>query len=254
MIDTHCHLDDAKLDAKSIIETMKIDGLEKIITIGTSVTDIENVVNIAENNSDVYACIAIHPYYADSLTGDVEEKMAKLSKSSKVVGIGEFGLDYHDYPGAPSRDEQRRAFVSQIKLADKLSLPICLHIRDAHGDALEILKENSKYINNSGIIHCFSGSPEVAREYVKLGFYISFSGSITYKKSYEEIIKAVPLNRMLFETDSPYLAPQGLRGTINVPKNTIITAEFVADKLGLSYSEIEKIERENVLRLFKKIK
>ena len=254
MIDSHAHLDDDRLNVYEIVSTMKASGLEKIITIGTKPEDLYKAVEIARENKNVYACIAIHPYYADIYDEKVEKNIIDFAKDEKVVGIGEFGLDYHDYPGLPPKDVQMDVMEKQIKLAYSLKLPFSLHIRDAHGDALAILKKCKDYLKYSGIVHCFSGSKEIANEYIKLGLYISFSGSITYKKSYEEIIKSVPLDRMLFETDSPYLAPQGLRGQINEPKNTVITAKFVADTLDIDYKKLEAIERENIYRLFTKMK
>ncbi len=254
MIDSHAHLDDERLNVDDIVLSMKNDSLSKIITIGTKRDDIAIAANIASNYKDVYCCIGIHPYYADSYDDEIEKTIEKLAKNPKVVGIGEFGLDYHDYPGLPPRDVQKLVMEKQIKLAYKLKLPFSLHIRDAHGDAIEVLKKCKDYLTYSGVVHCFTGSKEVASEYLKLGLYISFSGSITYKKTYEEIIKAVPVNRMLFETDSPYLSPTPLRGTINEPKNTILTLKFVADTLDIDYKYLEKIEEENVLKLFSKIK
>lgn len=252
MIDTHAHLNDEKLNAKKIIDEMHTDGLSKIITIGASPDDFDDAILIASKHSDVYACIGVHPYYADVLDDSLLKRMKELALGDKVVGIGEFGLDFH--VDTPTRDVQKIAFEKQIRLAYEAKLPMCLHIRDAHGEALDILKKNIKFTKYGVIIHCFSGSREMAVEYVRLGFYISFSGSITYKKSNSEIVKAVPKDRILFETDAPYLSPQPLRGSVNEPKNTIITAKIVADLRGESFESLEQASDENVKRLFSKMK
>lgn len=252
MIDTHAHLNDEKLDATRIIGEMHTDGLSRIITIGASSDDFDETIKIALNNPDVYACIGVHPYYADTLSDALIERMKKLAREDKVVGIGEFGLDYH--VDQPSREVQRSAFERQIRLAYETKLPMCLHIRDAHGDALEILKQNKDFTKYGVIIHCFSGSKEMAEEYVRLGFYISFSGSITYKKTNVEILRVVPRDRILFETDAPYLSPQPLRGTVNEPKNTLVTAKIVAELLGERFEDLEKSADENTRRIFSKMK
>ncbi|MEG1582098.1 MAG: TatD family hydrolase [Clostridia bacterium] len=252
IIDTHAHLD--CLDELSyVISNMENDNLSTIITIATNMKDSFWTVLTAESNKNIYASVGVHPSHAgEELTEKDIGDLVGLSKHEKVVAIGESGLDYH-YEGT-DRDKQKELFKQMIAVASKCNLPLIVHMREATQDLIQILKENKEKLKNGVVIHCFSGSADTARELTEMGFYLSFSGSITYKKTNRELLKVVPLDKILVETDSPFLPPEPLRGSKNVPKNINITAQKIADILEMSLERFSKITTENSKRLFNKIK
>lgn len=252
MIDTHAHLDDKRLNHKEIIKNMQADGLDKIITVAASPSEFAEVLRIADSDPNVFACLGFHPYVAGEVTQNDYDRLIKLAKHKKVVGIGEFGLDFHTE--VPDRETQTRVFKELLVVASKLDLPVCLHVRESNAETIEILKQNKNLLQNGGVIHCYSGGKEEIKEYTNLGFYISLSGSITYKKTNSEIIKEIPLDRLLVETDCPYLAPQPVRGKTNEPKNVKYVIDYVAESLNKSPAEIERITNQNTYELFKKLK
>ena len=192
----------------------------------------------------------VHPEDANEYSENAQKKLIELCKSKKVVAIGEIGLDYH-YEGF-DKEKQKEVFLKQIVLADKLSLPIQIHCRDAMEDAMKILKENKDKLSRGGIFHCYSGSIEEAKEILKLGFSFSFGGVCTFKNARKavEVINFLPIENILLETDCPYLAPEPHRGEVNEPKNIPFIAEKIAQIKNIQLEEVAKITTENAKRIF----
>ena len=238
LIDTHAHLcDEIYSGAKEIIANMQSDGLEKIITVAYDLPSAEFNRELSEKNENIYFAAGVHPNNADE----------------KCVAIGEIGLDYHY--DSTNKENQRDALIKQLCVAEAAELPVAFHIRDAYDDAYKIIYENRAKIKKSAVMHCFSGSAETAKQYLDMGFYISFSGSVTFKnaKKFPEIIRGIPLDRILVETDAPYLTPDPHRGETNYPKFVHLTAKKIAEILGKDISEIARITTENAKRLFFKL-
>lgn len=256
MIDTHCHLNDEKLlpQADRIVADFKKDGIESAICVGYDMPSSQKAVELAERYQDVYAAIGIHPHDAATADFDAYEKLATLSSSKKVVAIGEIGLDYH-YDNCP-RAIQKGAFKEQIELAQTLGLPIVLHVRDAYEEARRTLLEMSAYLSNGVLLHCYSGSAEMVREFDAFDCYYAFGGAITFKgaKRNVEALKAVPLDRLLFETDCPYMTPTPFRGQVNEPKMITYVYDKAAEELSIDKEELQKITRDNAKRLFTRMK
>ena len=257
LIDSHAHLDDEKFDndREEIISKIKDAGIKNFITAGYSLGSSKKAVELAEKYDFIYATCGISP---NDIPQDEEkmwkqiseiEKMMKKQKN-KVVAIGEIGLDYYWEKDEKMRELQRKAFIKQIELANKLKLPIVIHTREAIMDTLEILKQN--LVDKKGVFHCCPQNRELIKEGLKLGFYISFAGPITFKssKNAEEMINLVPDNRILIETDSPYLAPEPVRGTRNDCRNVKYIAEKIAKAKNISLEEVAKITTQNVRELF----
>ena len=248
MIDTHCHLDMLKTeeDLKESIE--KVDYL---LTIGCDKEEISKAINLANKYDNVFASIGFHPYDVNDISDEDLQWLKELAqKEEKVVAIGECGLDYYrDYTPV---DKQKYFFERQIEIAKELNLPLIVHSREAPRDTEKILEKYAPY-PASGIIHCFGGDMQMMEKCIDLGFYISFAGNITYPKAenLRKVAKKVPLDRLLLETDSPFLAPQKKRGKPNKPSYIYYTRDFVANLLGLSPEELEKITDENAKRLLK---
>lgn len=252
LIDSHAHILYEDTNTKEIVDNMKADGLEKIVTIGTTAEISLKASEFVKNNKDVYCAVGIHPDYADEVTDKDLEIIDKLANEEKVVAIGEIGLDYH--VGDQNKEKQKDLFVKQILIAKKHNLPICIHTRNAPWDTYQILKEHKDDLVLPSIMHCYSEGGAYAKLFLNLGFCLSFSGNITYKKSDRSFLKTVPLDRILVETDSPFLAPEPLRGTRNQPKNVAITAQKVADCLEMDFEKFCNITVENTYRVYKKMK
>ena len=251
-IDTHSHLYDDKLknDIENILLRARENKVEKIIVAGCDIPSCEDVIELSKKYPEIYVNIGIYPQYADNYNKNIENRLKELAKNEKVVGIGEIGLDF-TYENV-SREIQKETLLKQIKLAHELKLPIVLHGRDSYGELVNLLKENKELISYGGTFHCFTGSKELAKEIVKLGFYISVGGVSTFQNSVnvKEMIKTVPLENLILETDSPYLAPVPKRGKINEPSFIPFTAENLAELKGVSKEEIEEITTKNAKRLF----
>ena len=246
MIDTHAHLLMLK-NKNEVIENMKSDDIDFIVNIGTTLEDSEEGVLLAQNNEKVYATVGIYPEYSLTTTDGDLKNLEVLASKDKVVAIGEIGLDYHyEY----DKESQKELFVKQLKIADKLGLPFCVHCRDAASDVYEILKENKNLINHSGLMHCYSEGREWFKKFLDLGLYLSFSGNITYKKSDRSFLKEIPLDRILVETDSPYLSPEPVRGRQNESKNVKYVIEKIANEIGISAEELQKITTENAKKFY----
>ena len=254
--DSHAHLFD-DTEAKEIISCMQNDGIEIIVNMAGSIDSARFASKISKESKNIYYMFGLHPYDTDCYNEEYIRFITNLSKEDRgrLVGLGEIGLDYH--VESPTKEEQIFCFVEQLKLADKLSLPVSLHIRDAHEDAIKILNDNKNLLNNSGIIHCFSGGEEEAKEYLNLGFMISMSGAITFKRkdeqlsSLEKALLVIPKDKLLIETDSPFLCPVPYRGKKNEPKYVLLTAMHIASVLERDVNEIIKETKENLLRVLK---
>ena len=255
-VDTHCHLDDEKLKGNldEIVANFRAANVGIVINMGCDAATSILVKSQAEKYDGVYFAAGIHPMDVEKATDKDLERIAALFNHPKCVAVGEIGLDY--YWDKTFKDKQKEFFAAQIALAKKAGLPINVHVRDAMGDALEILKNNKENLTFGGVMHCYSGSLETAKELIKLGLYISFGGTLTFKnaKNAVEVAAAVPIDRILTETDSPYLAPEPVRGTVNSPVNIPYIVARLAEIRGAEISEIESAVYNNTLTLFKKIR
>ena len=222
LIDTHAHLQDEQFDSDrgEVIARALAAGVERIINIGDNIESSARGVKLAADYPELYAAVGIHPQEAGRMQPSHEELLASWAKLPKVVAIGEIGLDY--YYENTSRECQKEVFIRQLDLARQLHLPVCIHDRDAHGDLMAILAKEGKGL--AGVIHCFSGSGEMARELVRSGWHIGIDGPLTFKNAAKlpDVVRQVPLERLLIETDSPYLAPVPMRGKRNEPAHANI--------------------------------
>ncbi|MEB3195826.1 MAG: TatD family hydrolase [Candidatus Sericytochromatia bacterium] len=251
LFDTHCHLDVPAFDAdrEEMLQRARRGGVGTMLVPGISLPDLPRVLALAEREPDVWAAVGVHPHEAASWTPQAIDALRALALHPKVAAIGEMGLDYY-YP-EPPREIQREAFAAQVQLAAELGKPIIVHDRDSHADVLAIL---TNHLNREvgGVMHCFSGSPEFARECVAIGMFISFAGPVTFKNAHhlQQAAASVPLDRLLVETDSPYLAPVPHRGKRNEPAHVVHVAEKLASLHGLAPDEMIRRTRENGRRLF----
>ena len=258
-IDSHCHVDGVEFDSdrQEVIDRAKAAGVEKMLVIGTGdATKFNNftrVVELAEANKNIFASIGIHPHVAKTFDDEAERRLVELAKSTpKVIGWGEIGLDFFYEHSA--RDVQKEVFRRQITIARELDLPIIIHSRDADLETVEILTEECADRNfQGGIMHCFGGTPEMAETLMDIGFLISFAGNVTFKKAenLREAAKIVPLEKLLIETDAPYLAPIPFRGKRNEPAFVVETAKFLADFYNISVENLAQATTTNFLRLFR---
>lgn len=251
LIDSHAHLLEERLreNIPQILADYTNNDVEMSVEIGCDMESSRGAVELAGQYKNIYATVGLHPEYAESATEDDFAQIEKLAQSDKVVAIGEIGLDYHyDY----DKTAQKSVLIRQILIADKLNLPIVIHLRDAYQDMEEILKEYKNHINNGILLHCYSGSREMISRFAFLDPYYAFGGSITFKKNNRaEVIRAVKRDRLMLETDSPFLSPEPNRGKLNTPNNLKFVAMRMADDLDVSYDEIAKITNENTKRFYK---
>lgn len=254
LIDVHAHLTDGRYDggADGVIRDFKDFGGEYIIDAGYGLSSSEGALKNAEKYAEVYCTVGVHPENAREYSDEAEGFLSAAAKSSKCVGIGEIGLDYH-YDGY-DKSLQKEIFARQIALANALGLPFVVHSRDASRDVLELLKAHKNEINHGFLMHCYSESAEQARAYIELGAYFSFGGVVTFKNAKkEEIIKTVPLDRVLAETDSPYLTPEPFRGRLNQPKNVKFVYEKLADVYGVGAESFAEQVENNAFSLFRRL-
>ena len=251
-IDSHTHLDDQRFDADraEVIQRALAAGIDTMLEIcGTDIAkgSLDLGIRLAENYPFVYAAIGVHPHEASLYDDALEQKLLELSGHEKVIGWGEIGLDYY-YDNSP-RDLQRKAFRRQLELGRKRGLPVIIHTREAEEDTLDILRETE---SDAGVIHCFTGTQKLAEAAIGMGFYISFSGVLTFKTASElrEVARSTPLEKLLIETDCPYLAPVPHRGNRNEPSFVVETAAKLAEIKGMSIEEIARITSGNFKRLF----
>ncbi|GHV19313.1 deoxyribonuclease [Clostridia bacterium] len=251
LFDTHTHLCIEEYndeDRARIIASLQADGVTNILEIGEIPYTVD-AINLANKYDFIYASVGAHPYHAKELSEKDMELFKELAiNNNKVVAVGEIGLDYHAEHGE-YKAEQKYWFQRQIELAQELNLPIIVHDRDAHEDCLEILKKMNV---DNGIIHCFSADTAFAKEVCDMGMYVAFGGALTYK-NVEQLVEAagnMPLDRLLIETDCPFLSPQAVRGTRNEPKNVRYVAEKIAEIRGMSVDEVAKVTSDNAIKLF----
>lgn len=263
MIDVHCHLNFKSFasDYDEIIKQAEKDGVETIINVGTQISSSQKAVELAKSYEDLYAIVGIHPHHADKPELNYLDELEKLAKQPKVVAIGEIGLDYYSYSsnGVVDPNLQKEIFVEQIKLAIKLKLPIQVHNRQAGQDILDVL---TPYVpdlpNNPGMFHCFAGTVEVLKQALELGFYIGFDGNITYEGiakgetiALPELVKYAPLDRIVTETDSPYLTPVPHRGSRNTPSYVILIGQEIARIKAVPFEKVREQTTSNAKNLFK---
>lgn len=252
IFDTHCHLNSKELyiDHENHIISAKNEGVARFLVVGYDYKSSKIAVELAEKYDFVFAAVGYHP--VDVLKASEKELSDTFSllKHPKVVALGEIGLDYHWVEDDKDREKQKELFVKQIHIANENNLPVIIHNRDATEDCYKILKEHKPL--KQGVMHCYSGSVEMAKEFIKLGLYISLGGPVTFKnaKTPKQVATEIPLEHLLVETDCPYLAPHPLRGTMNAPKNIVYVVEEIAKLKNISRSEVEKATFENAEKVF----
>ena len=250
LFDTHAHFDDEQFDADrdEVLKSLKSYGVGNIVNIGSSMKTSRTSVALAEKYDFVYAAVGVHPSETGELCETNIDELKRLAANPKVRAIGEIGLDYH-YPDDVEPSIQKKWFVRQLELAKELNMPVVIHARESKGECLEILKEHK--ISN-GVVHCFSGSAETAREILKLGMMISFTGVLTFKNAKKAIAAcaAVPLDRLMIETDCPYMSPEPHRGRRNFSGYVEFVARKMAEIKGVSYDELVDITERNAKRFY----
>lgn len=251
LIDTHTHLNDVKFadDLDEVIQRASDAGVERMIVCGYDLQSSESAIQLANTYESVFATVGIHPHDAKSYTKEAESILKEFAADRKVLAIGEIGLDFH-YNFSP-REKQFAAFEAQIQLAKKLGLPIVVHSRESNPEALEILKSRSRDVVGC-VFHCFSGDADFAREVLEMGFYIGIDGPITYKASQKlrDVVAMCPLDRLLIETDCPYLTPVPHRGKRNEPAYVVYVAEQIAAIKGLTLEVLAQTTTDNAKKLF----
>lgn len=252
IFDTHCHLNSLELyeQIDEVIERAKKVGVDKFLVVGWNKESSLLAVGIAERYEGVYAAIGFHPTDIDGVSDEDYDQVMSLVDNPKVVAIGEIGLDYHWVKDPVQREKQKEWFIRQIEFANDHQKPITIHNRDAFEDCLNILKEHQPMYG--GVMHCYSGSAEALKDVLALGLYISLGGPLTFTnaKSPKEVCEVVPLERLVVETDSPYLSPHPLRGTVNEPKNIALVIDEVARVKNMSKKHLLDVLYENSCKLF----
>ncbi len=252
IIDTHCHLDfdEFNHDRQNVIERARSSGVLYIVNVGSSVAGSERSVELASGCDNIFATVGVHPHHADEINKDMFDKIEKLAGNKKVVAIGEVGLDYFRSPSCPGK--QKSLFIRFIELSRKSALPLIIHNRDAHSDTLDILKRNYG-VPVKGVMHCFSGDRRILSEVLDIGMFVSFTCNLTFKNAsrLRDVAKYGPLERLLLETDAPFLAPQKHRGKRNEPAYITELRDVISQILGVSGEAIEKATTDNAKKLFK---
>jgi len=253
LFDSHSHYNDEKFDMnrEEIIKETLANGVSNFIIAGYNIDSSKKAIEIAKKYEQIYTIAGISPNDVEDIKDNIEESISQIeqiAKDKKVVAIGEIGLDY--YWNKENKELQKEMFIKQIRVANKLDLPIVIHTRDAFIDTIEILKQN--IVNKKGIFHCCPLNQELVKEAVKLGYYISLSGVITFKnaKNVEEILNLIPEDKLLIETDSPYLSPEPFRGTRNNSMNVKYVAEKIAKLKNKTIEEIAELTNNNAKRIF----
>ena len=251
LFDTHAHMNDPAFDADrdEILENLPNHGVSLMLNTGCSLASSRDCVAMAEKHPHIYASVGSHPDSADEVNDEVLEEYRTLCKlHPKVRAIGEIGLDYY-YEDIP-RDVQKKAFIAQMELAKELDMPVIVHERDAHQDGMDIVRQ---FPGVTGVFHCYSGSAEMARQLVKLGWYIGFTGVLTFKNARKavESAQAIPLDRIVIETDCPFMSPEPFRGRRNDPSRVVHVANKLAELRGISPEEAARITFENGKRLYR---
>ncbi|MBP3888302.1 MAG: TatD family hydrolase [Cellulosilyticum sp.] len=248
--DSHAHYDDERFDEdrESLIESLREKGVDFIVNAAADMKSCHTSLALAEKYPFIYSSVGVHPHDVKELTEANIEEMRRLAQNAKVVAIGEIGLDYY-YDNSP-REDQRKWFKVQLELAKELDLPVIIHSRDASQETFDIIMESGV---KEGVIHCFSGSYELAKEYVKRGFYLGIGGSLTFKnaKKTVEVVEGIDLDHILIETDCPYLTPVPHRGERNDSSYLKFVVEKIAEIKGISTDEVAQVSSENAKKLFR---
>ena len=255
-IDSHCHIDGPEYDAdrEEVIARARDADVNTMLNVGTGDPHsgaFERAVELAERHKEIYAAVGVHPHDAKLFDDPAEQRLLDVVRqSTRVIAWGEIGLDYH-YDHSP-RDIQREVFRRQLRIARALGLPVLIHSREADDDTITILREELSVYERGGVMHCFGGSLAMARYAIESGFYISFAGNLTFKKAKDlrDIARPLPLDRLLIETDCPYLTPIPFRGRRNEPARVVETARCLAEIHGQEVEEIGRVTSENFVRLF----
>ena len=254
LVDHHCHLDFPQLvaDRDGILARAREAGIGVMVTISTRIRQLPTLLNICAAHDNIYCSVGTHPHNADEERGILADEIVRLSEHAKVVAIGEAGLDYYYKHSSP--EAQAEGFRQHIDAARRTGLPLEIHTRDADDDTLAILEDEHAKGAFPAILHCYTGGPKLAARAVELGLYVSFTGVVTFKKSdaLRDIARAVPLDRLLVETDAPYLAPEPFRGKTNEPSYVVHTAATLAEVKGVSREEMAAATTDNFFRLFAK--
>ncbi len=254
MIDTHAHLDDAAFsgDLPGVLERAQVAGVDRILAVGTDLPSSRAAVALADGHQSIWAAVGVHPHDAGKLYPADLDELRELARGDRVVAIGETGLDF--YRNLAPREAQIAAFRLHLDLAREVSLPVIVHDRDAHEDTLRELKRwvAYQYGQRFGVLHCFSGDLAMAEEAVALGFYISIAGPVTYAKNgpLVEVVRQLPLDRLLLETDCPYLSPEPFRGRRNEPAFMVRTAQEIARIRNLTVEDVAAATTANAVQLF----
>lgn len=252
IFDTHAHYDDRAYDddREVVLSANEAAGIARVVNVAASMQSCITTLDLAKNNPNIYAAVGVHPSDTLPLTDEDMKLLEEYCKEDKVVAVGEIGLDY--YWDEPDRDIQKKWFVRQLELARRVSLPVIIHSRDAAADTLDIMK-NHNAGEIGGVIHCFSYGVEMAREYLDMGFFLGVGGVVTFKngRKLKEVVECAPLESIVTETDSPYLAPVPHRGARNTSANIPLVIEEIANIKGLPYEKVEEVLWDNALRLYR---
>lgn len=253
-VDSHCHLDRLDMSDEQLKETIEFArkrGVEHFLCVSVSVKDYQPMLDKVEAYSDVSVSCGVHPLHQEDACS--YEELLATADDDRVVAIGETGLDY--FYSADTREVQKQSFIDHIKVANELNKPLIIHTRDAREETIALLKQY-KQDHTNGVLHCFTESLEMAQAAIELGFYISISGIVTFKSASElrDVVKAVPLDRLLIETDSPWLAPVPYRGKQNQPGYVVEVAEFIAELKGVTVAELAEVTTKNFYTLFNRAK
>ncbi|MDD6127065.1 MAG: TatD family hydrolase [Veillonellaceae bacterium] len=256
LVDTHTHLNDDKFadDVPDAVARARAAGVRRCINMGDTLESSKKAVELAHAYEGLFAGVGIHPEEARELTADDDAQLAAWAEDEKVVCIGEIGLDYYWVKDEPTRELQRRIFIHQLDLARQLHLPVCIHDRDAHADTLAILKKEGQGIPT--VLHCYSGSVEMAREFLKLGCYLGTDGPLTFKNASKllNVIRDMPLERLLVETDAPYMAPVPMRGKRNEPAFVRFIAEKVAELRSMTLADVARATTTNAEAIYPRLR
>ncbi|MBW1902002.1 MAG: TatD family hydrolase [Deltaproteobacteria bacterium] len=251
LVDSHAHLDirDFDNDRTDVIDRAVSGGLTNIITIGIDVGSSLRALELARKHAFIYASVGLHPHNANTFDSQELDSLAQIASDSKIVAWGEIGLDF--YRRYSPRDDQLRSFQQQLETANDLDLPVIIHDRDAHDDVFKILKKMGKG-EKKGVIHCYSGDQDLAAAFIELGYYISIPGTVTYKKAshVRDVASSIPMERMLIETDAPFLTPVPKRGKRNEPLFVTYTAQEIARLRNIKFEEVARKTAENAQTLF----
>jgi TatD DNase family protein len=257
IFETHAHYDDDRFDGdrEELLVAVRGSGIYPVINVGSSIASTGTTLELAKTHDFIYAAVGVHPSDIADLNEETFAWLKEQTAGEKTVAVGEIGLDYYWDKESEVQENQRYWFGRQLELARETKLPVIIHSRDAAADTMQVMKEHHAE-EIPGVVHCYSYSPEMAEEFVRMGYYIGVGGVVTFKnaKKLVETVKAIPIERILLETDSPYMAPEPHRGTRNDSRNIPYVIDKIAALKGLTSQEVERVTEENAYRLFSKIK